>query len=103
MTSLSVRMTSHLLSMTTIGTPSKLALMFSRSFVCFPMSYPHVSEGSRMKIMMSVRYLSARTACFSMSFLSSKSRSRSPGVSTIWNILQSSLMCPMVIPFVVNG
>ena len=67
------------------------------------MGNPHVSDGSRTNSMTSVRYLSARTACFSMSFLSSNSLSRSPGVSMIWYFLQSSWMWPTMTPFVVKG
>ena len=88
----SVFMTSDLLSATMMVTPSKLFCTFARSFSWTSREKPQVSEGSITKSMTSVRYLSARTACFSMAFLLSNSLSRRPGVSTIWYFLQSSCM-----------
>lgn len=94
---------SLLLSASMMTTPGNPFLTVARSLSCISMGYPQVSEGSSTKSMTSVRYLSARTACLSMAFLSSNSLSRSPGVSMIWYLLQSSWMWPTMMPLVVNG
>ena len=98
-----VFITSHLLSATMIGTPANPSSTVFRSFSWTSLENPQVSDGSMTNSMTSVRYLRARTACFSMSFLSSNCLSRSPGVSMIWYLRQSSSMCPTMTPFVVNG
>ena len=100
---LPVFMMSLLLSATMIGTPWNPSSMFLRSFSWTSLPNPQVSDGSTTNSMTSVRYLRARTACFSMSFLSSKVLSRSPGVSTTWYFLHSSCMWPTMIPLVVKG
>lgn len=95
--------TSHLLSATMIGTPGNPFSTVSRSLSCISLGNPQVSEGSMTNSITSVRYLSARIACFSMSFLSSNCLSSRPGVSMIWYFLQSSSMWPTMTPLVVNG
>jgi len=103
----SVFFRSALFSTATIGTSSKSFFICSSILYWSSSEYPQVSDGSKIKTIMSARWVSAAIACFSISFLLESGLSKSPGVSIIWYVFvvnfSSILICPTMTCFVVKG